>query len=59
MKLVEVRQKFLNHLAGERGLAEHTLANYGRVLKHDIAFLLNRALMKSRQLALPNSNGYS
>ncbi|MDN7124717.1 tyrosine recombinase XerC [Pseudidiomarina terrestris] len=38
MKLAEVRQKFLNHLAGERGLAEHTLSNYGRVLRHDIDF---------------------
>ncbi|RUO63767.1 tyrosine recombinase XerC [Pseudidiomarina insulisalsae] len=39
MHLLEARQKFLNHLAGERGLAEHTLANYGRVLQRDIDHL--------------------
>ncbi|RUO53354.1 tyrosine recombinase XerC [Pseudidiomarina homiensis] len=39
MLLLEARQRFLNHLAGERGLADHTLANYGRVLKNDIVHL--------------------
>lgn len=39
MRLLEAQQRFVNHLAGERGLADHTLTNYGRVLKNDIAQL--------------------
>ena len=36
MKLVEARQRFIRHLTGERGLAEHTLASYNRVLDADL-----------------------
>ncbi len=39
MLLLDARQRFLNYLAGERGLADHTLANYGRILKKDSAHL--------------------
>lgn len=39
MLLLDAQQRFVNHLAGERGLADHTLSNYGRVLKKDIAKL--------------------
>lgn len=53
MKLSDVRQKFLNHLAGERGLAEHTLANYGRVLQHDIAHLEQLGATDLDALTLP------
>ena len=36
MKLVDARQRFIRHLTGERGLAEHTLASYNRVLDADL-----------------------
>jgi integrase/recombinase XerC len=53
MKLFDARQRFLNHLAGERGLAEHTLANYGRVLKHDVTFLAEQGCDSIAALTLP------
>lgn len=53
MTLSELRQRFLNHLAGERGLAEHTLASYGRILADDIIELSSHRVDTPQQFNLP------
>ncbi|WP_417666636.1 tyrosine recombinase XerC [Pseudidiomarina sp.] len=53
MTLFELRQRFLNHLAGERGLAENTLTNYGRILADDMTELASIRVEAAKQLTLP------
>lgn len=52
MQLNELRQAFLDHLAGERGLAEHTLSSYGRILAEDILELQQYRVEQPQQLKL-------
>jgi len=53
MTLSELRQRFLDHLAGERGLAEHTLTSYGRILADDIVELSSQRVDTPKQFNLP------
>lgn len=52
MTLAELRQPFLDHLAGERGLAELTLTNYGRILADDIEALGSQRVTQPQQLTV-------
>src|SRR5690554_7134835 len=52
MQLNELRQGFIDHLAGERGLAEHTLNSYGRLLAEDILELEGQRVQQPGQLNL-------
>ncbi|SDB39304.1 integrase/recombinase XerC [Pseudidiomarina indica] len=52
MTLAELRQPFLDHLAGERGLAELTLTSYGRILADDINALAGLRVEQPEQLTL-------
>ncbi|WP_417657875.1 tyrosine recombinase XerC [Pseudidiomarina aestuarii] len=49
MILAEALTRFLKHLTGERGLAEHTLNNYHRVLAADIEQLSADGIEKPQQ----------
>lgn len=53
MTLSELRQRFLDHLAGERGLADHTLNSYGRILADDIVELASQRVESPQQINLP------
>lgn len=53
MKLFEARQRFIRHLTGERGLAEHTLTSYSRVLDADLHELARQRIDEVEQLNLP------
>ncbi|RUO59100.1 tyrosine recombinase XerC [Pseudidiomarina marina] len=53
MTLSELRQRFLDHLAGERGLADHTLNSYGRILADDIVELASQRIDNPQQFNLP------
>lgn len=53
MTLSELRQRFLDYLAGERGLAEHTLTSYGRILADDIVELSSQRVDTPKQFNLP------
>ncbi|PHR65194.1 MAG: tyrosine recombinase XerC [Idiomarina sp.] len=53
MTLSELRQRFLDHLAGERGLADHTLNSYGRILADDIVELASQRIDHPQQFNLP------
>src|SRR5690554_551815 len=52
MTLFELQQRFLDHLAGERGLADHTLNSYGRILAEDIHELLSLRVEAPQHLTL-------
>ncbi|RUO48318.1 tyrosine recombinase XerC [Pseudidiomarina donghaiensis] len=53
MTLDALRQCFLDHLAGERGLAEHTLRSYGAILADDLVELSSSQVTEPKQLTLP------
>ncbi|WP_417664536.1 tyrosine recombinase XerC [Pseudidiomarina donghaiensis] len=53
MTLDALRQRFLDHLAGERGLAEHTLRSYGAILADDLVELSSSQVTEPKQLTLP------
>lgn len=52
MKLADALPRFLNHLAGERGLAELTLKSYQRILAEDLEQLLGERIEHVEQLSL-------
>lgn len=52
MKLVEALPKFIHHLAGERGLAEHTLNSYQRILSEDVATFAEQHITEVEQVQL-------
>ncbi|EKE80606.1 tyrosine recombinase XerC [Idiomarina xiamenensis] len=52
MVLAEWLQAYLNHLAGERGLAELTLKNYQRILNQGVNELAGQAIEQPTQLSL-------
>ncbi|KFZ30763.1 tyrosine recombinase XerC [Pseudidiomarina salinarum] len=53
MILPDALTRFINHLAGERGLAELTLSSYSRLLSEDIETLQQDRISKPDQLTLP------
>lgn len=53
MTLDALRQRFLDHLAGERGLAEHTLRSYSAILADDLVELSSSQVSEPQQLTLP------
>lgn len=52
MTLDALRHQFLNHLAGERGLAEYTLRNYGNILAEDLLELAASRVEQPEQINL-------
>ena len=50
MTLVEWQSCWLDHLRGERGLAELTLKSYQRLILLDITYLADQGVSKPQQL---------
>ncbi|MDT7525984.1 MAG: tyrosine recombinase XerC [Pseudidiomarina maritima] len=52
MQLSALKHRFIHHLAGERGLAQHTLNSYDRILVEDLNSLAEQRIEQAQQLQL-------